>query len=81
MPAEGLEYWYQALGASGPGICIYASDRQRMVQKLYAARAEAKDPDLDSLSIVPSPTDDSNIWIVKRGMKPSEGADAKRETE
>lgn len=71
MPAPELEYWYRAL-ASEQGIVVSCNDRENLRSKLYVARAEAKDPDLDCISIALSPTDDSHLWLVKRGQ------DAKR---
>lgn len=59
-----LPLWYEAL-ASDLGIVIAAADREATRQQLYTARREAKDSDLDGLSLVLSPMDDSHIWIVK----------------
>lgn len=60
-----LEHWYAAL-SSDYGVVIRCSDRERTRQRLYAARKEAQDPDLDDLSICFSPTNSSDLWIVKR---------------
>lgn len=69
MPKPGgLELWYQAI-ASDIGVCVETTDRHLMSQRLYAARAAAKDPDLDGVSIVMSPTDDSHLWLIKNGKK------------
>lgn len=60
-----LDLWYAAL-ASAQGICIYTTDRDTLRQRLYASRALAKDPDLDKLSLVLSPADETHLWIIKR---------------
>lgn len=59
------ELWFEALG-SPFGIVVQCSDVERVRQKLYALRKELKDPDLDALSLVQSPTDPKQLWIVKR---------------
>lgn len=58
-----LDLWYQA-AASSCGVVVYTTDRDFLRQKLYAARASARDPDLDQLSLVLSPTDENHIWII-----------------
>lgn len=63
-----IEHFYQAL-RSPLGVCLRTSDGEFVRQKLYAARAEAADPDLKALSICISPTDPDEIWIVKKGSK------------
>lgn len=65
-----LHYWYAAL-AEEHGIVLATTDRDAMRQKLYAARREANDPELDCLSIRLSPTDDSHVWIIRNAPKSS----------
>lgn len=60
-----LDLWYQAL-ATPVGMAFTTNDRNALRQKLYAARAATGDPDLDKLSLVLSPTDENQIWIVKQ---------------
>jgi hypothetical protein len=60
-----LEYWYNAL-ASPNGIKLYVSDMETAKRRLYASRKEAHDAALDSLALVPSPTSQSELWIVRR---------------
>lgn len=61
-----LEFWYRAF-ASALGVVLRTSDPERMKQKLYAARREALDPDLESIAIVQSPVDPNNeLWLVKK---------------
>jgi len=60
-----LNYWYRALH-SPEGIELIATDFDAVRQKLYMARREARDPDLDNLSICASPFDPDRLWIVKR---------------
>lgn len=66
---EGLEHWYTALAAPLGHAFRVTGDRALMAKKLYAARAEAKDPDLDLLAVVMSPTDEDVIWILKKQPK------------
>jgi hypothetical protein len=63
---EFLDLWYAAL-ASDHGIVVATTSRDALRQKLYTARRGANDPDLNCLSLVLSPTDDSHVWIVKNG--------------
>jgi hypothetical protein len=60
-----LEYLYQAL-RSARGIVLRTSDRERLRQKLYAARRDAGDTDLDVIALVPSPTSEEELWLVKK---------------
>jgi hypothetical protein len=60
-----LEYWYRAL-AEPSGIILVTNDRDGLRQALYRARRSANDPDLDGLSLVLSPTDDNQLWIIKK---------------
>lgn len=64
---EELEYWYQALRATGPGVCIRTTDRERTRAKLYQVRKEAMDPALAGISVVFSPTTENELWLVRRG--------------
>lgn len=68
MTAPFLDLWYAA-AASHSGIAILTDNRDALRQKLYAARAATKDPDLDKLSLVLSPTDETHLWIVKKDGK------------
>ena len=61
-----LEYLYAAL-RSPHGVCLQTDDVERLRAKLYACRKAALDPELDCLSILPSPTDPSQLWIIKKG--------------
>lgn len=65
MSDSYLDLWYQAY-ASPYGVVVFTTDRDACRQKLYASRAAAADPDLDKLSLVLSPTDETHVWIVKR---------------
>lgn len=62
---ELLQLWYQALAAE-KGVVVETNDREKLKQKLYAARKEAKDPALNALSIRTSPDDPNQLWIDKR---------------
>lgn len=57
-----LEHWYSALRTGG--ICLRTSDREAFRQRLYAARRDSADPDLDTLSVVFSPTSTDEVWII-----------------
>lgn len=64
-----LEHWYQAL-RSAHGIVLSSEDRERLRGKLYEARRDAADRDLECLGIVLSPTDPNELWIVKKDATP-----------
>lgn len=63
--APTLEMWYAALG-SPLGVIVETDDTERCKQKLYALRATANDPDLESISICTSPTNLQHLWLVKK---------------
>lgn len=67
-----MEYLYQAL-RSERGICLQVSDPEKARSRLYTERRNAQDPDLDILSLVPSPTDPTQLWIVKRAKAEEPG--------
>jgi len=60
-----IELLYEAL--SQPyGIALATSDLEKARQKLYRLREAAKDPDLERLAFVQSPTDPLQLWIVRK---------------
>ena len=61
-----LNYWYRAL-ASPFGIEVSVSDVEKDRARLYNARREAKDPDLEQISITISRFDPMRLWLRKRG--------------
>lgn len=64
MSDDLTHLWYQALAAPS-GVVIATTDRDALRQKLYAARKASGDADLDGLSLVLSPVDETHVWIVK----------------
>jgi hypothetical protein len=64
-----LSLWYRALHSSH-GIELVCSDADSIRQRLYGARREAKDTDLNQVSLCISPFDPFRLWLVKR--KPSD---------
>jgi hypothetical protein len=60
-----LNHWYRALH-SPLGIELVCSDAESIRTRLYAARRDAKDPDLEHISICQSPFDPMRLWLVKR---------------
>jgi hypothetical protein len=64
--APFASYWYAALAARH-GIVIETDNVQLLVGRLYTARREAADPDLDRVSILNSPTTPGQVWLVKKG--------------
>lgn len=60
-----LNHWYRALH-SERGVEVLCSDVESVRARLYAARKEARDPDLDQISISVSPIDDGKLWLVKK---------------
>ena len=60
------ELLYEALGEPH-GIIVETNDVATLRARLYAAKKQ--DPDLECLSLVPSPTSpDTELWIVKRSQ-------------
>lgn len=66
-----LEYWYQAAGEKY-GIVLVTDNVQLTLQRLYAARKEANDPELFKLHIKRSPVDEDALWIVKNEFNDGE---------
>lgn len=62
-----LDHWYVAL-RSPAGYCfrVTTGDVTTYLNKLYKSRADAMDPQLKTLSLVRSPTDEREVWIVHR---------------
>lgn len=69
-----LEYWYAAL-AEPVGVVLRTDDRDRLRAKLYAARREAVDEKLSSLSIIFSPTAEDEVWIMHNASEKGSGTD------
>ena len=66
MPSDPhLVLWYHAL-SSPRGIRLTSTDRRLTIQRLYKARAERDDPAISDLSIVLSPANPDDFYIVKR---------------
>jgi hypothetical protein len=63
-----IAHWYRALHSEF-GVEIATSDPTQVRNKLYAARHEAKDTDLDIISVCVSPFDATKLWLVKRELK------------
>lgn len=61
---QALELLYQALGTP-LGIVIKVSDSSLASQRLYKARANSGDSDLDQLQIRKSPYSADELWIVR----------------
>jgi len=59
------EIWYAALAAKS-GIIIQTNDPALCKQKLYALRKALDDPDLASISIMTSPHNENELWLVKK---------------
>jgi hypothetical protein len=68
MSKPVLHYWYSALSAN-IGIELVTSDAEACRQRLYAARREAKDTDLDRVALTVSTFDPMRVWLVKRRSK------------
>lgn len=59
-----LTHWYTAL-REPIGLCLRTNDRNLLRQRLYAIRARAKDEALEKLSIIFSPNEEDQLWIIK----------------
>ena len=66
MPGVSLNILYEALGAQFGVVLQCEGPSEKVRQKLYLLRKEHGDPDLECLSIVQSPSNPSQLWIVKR---------------
>jgi hypothetical protein len=62
------DLWYRAL-THPLGISVVTDDRIALQQRLYVARAKLGDPDLDQLSVVLPPNDETRLWIVRRSKE------------
>jgi len=60
-----IEFLYQAL-LSERGIVIETDSVEWLRAKLYASRRQTHDEDLMQLSLVPSPTNVNQLWIVRK---------------
>lgn len=60
-----LNYWYRALHAEF-GVEIFCSDINSCQAKLYQARRDAKDLDLERVYLTTSAFDPDRIWLVKK---------------
>ena len=70
-----IEEWYRAL-SSPRGIIIQVEPVENLElvkMQLYAARKEAMDEALQSLSIVVSPTVPGELWIIKQEQPNGQG--------
>lgn len=71
--ASPIELLYDAL-RSDLGIIVETNEPKILRAKMYAARKEADDPELDCLSLLESPTNpDQDLWILKRPTGETDG--------
>lgn len=63
MDLPVLELWYEAL-RRGIGIVIETNDPTDLKNKLYRARRDAGDPDLEKLMILSSPTNPTGEIMI-----------------
>lgn len=69
-----LEHWYAALRSqSGVRVRILEGEKPNAKAKLYKARKDALDPQLDALTITDSPTEPTELWIVHSPKVASSG--------
>lgn len=72
MSTVNATIWYEAL-ASECGVIIKTDDPALCRAKLYAIRKELKDPDLESIAIMTSPSNpDQDLWLVKKAKDEKE---------
>jgi hypothetical protein len=64
-----LELLYQAL-SQDRGLVVQAEDCdvEELRQRLYRERRKAQDTELDVLALVVSPTDTTQLWIVRKDV-------------
>jgi hypothetical protein len=65
MSGVSLNLWYEALGSQRGIVLQCTGDPAKVREKLYKLRKDANDPDLESMSVVQSPSTPSQLWIVK----------------
>lgn len=68
-----LELWYLALRAE-LGIKVQSDNPENLRPRLYAARAEAGDPQLEELSIFMPPEPAGELWIMRRTINDEENS-------
>ena len=73
--AEETALLYQALG-SALGLVVQVEDFDLARSRLYKARQEAGDPDLDVIQLRRSPFTENEIWIVRSAPIPSKTSEA-----
>jgi hypothetical protein len=61
-----LAMLYAALAAE-IGVCVETDNREGLRRKLYIARRDSRDPELDGLSLILSPENESHVWIMHNG--------------
>lgn len=67
MSGVSINLLYEALGNQfGAVVQCDAGSTEKVRQRLYKLRTDHGDPDLDCLSIVQSPSNPSQLWIVKK---------------
>jgi hypothetical protein len=62
-----LEYLYNALN-SRYGIILECDDRHALQKRLYKERDAAEDPELSVISLVFSPLNPRQLWLVKKQL-------------
>lgn len=67
-----IAHLYNALH-SPLGIIIETDNPERVRARFYSTRTKLSDPKLDCLSLVQSPTNTAQLWIVKRVEDEKEG--------
>lgn len=65
-----VEYLYQALNTL-EGLVLRSSDPAFVIRKLKEAKLLSLDDTLACLTIIPSPTSDGEIWIMKNEQPPT----------
>ncbi len=66
MTMQLSELLYQALG-SELGVVVETNDPERLRQKLYSIKKEI--PDGDRLSLIISPLNPADLWIIKQPLE------------
>lgn len=65
-----LEYLYQAL-SSPEGLVLHSTDPAYVIRKLKETKLISLEDAFDVLQIIPSPTTDGEIWILKNAVTPT----------
>lgn len=66
LPDPLVECWYLALHSHYGVVLQVEGDPVAVTNKLYVLRRKLNDPELNSLMLIRSPQDTTQLWLVKK---------------